>query len=354
VLKHPSAAFFALTLGITYGVGLPIAAASHGLLPTNIPLWIGAATIYVSALVAIILSFLESGRSGLRQLLGQLLVWRVGRGGVVLGRRGFGPVERLLLGSVSEGVVHHATRPILVLRGGEGTWPPERVVIGDDGLEAAREAGALAGSIGAMFGSQSHPGARLSPFSFEGGPGKQGIPTSGVGRSALRAEMDLKERASKLEDVVESHPQVRVVEGDAVAAILETAQWVGGSTLIAVGSRGLGLVKRLRLGSVSAKVLRLPRVRCWCILERDTGACRIVVSAGVTSVSLFALVTAVATGLGALPFAFAKLPTRKWLGASNAVASGLKLAASFGLIYEGVNYGLFRTLAGALFGLASS
>jgi zinc transporter ZupT len=72
---------------------------------------------------------------------------------------------------------------------------------------------------------------------------------------------------------------------------------------------------------------------------------------GVATVFLLALLTAVATGLGALPFAFAKHPTRRWLGASNAVAAGLMLAASFGLIYEGVNHGLFRTLAGALLGL---
>lgn len=69
------------------------------------------------------------------------------------------------------------------------------------------------------------------------------------------------------------------------------------------------------------------------------------------TVFLLALLTAVATGLGALPFAFTRHPTRRWLGASNAVAAGLMLAASFGLIYEGVEYGLLRTMAGALLGL---
>jgi ZIP family zinc transporter len=73
---------------------------------------------------------------------------------------------------------------------------------------------------------------------------------------------------------------------------------------------------------------------------------------GATSVFFFALLTAVATGLGAVPFAFAKHPTRRWLGASNAIAAGLMLAASFGLIYEGMNYGPLRALAGALLGLA--
>jgi ZIP family zinc transporter len=72
---------------------------------------------------------------------------------------------------------------------------------------------------------------------------------------------------------------------------------------------------------------------------------------GVTQVFLFALLTALATGIGALPFLFAKHPTRSWLGVSNALASGLMLAASFGLVYEGVAYGLWRTLIGVLLGL---
>ena len=69
-------------------------------------------------------------------------------------------------------------------------------------------------------------------------------------------------------------------------------------------------------------------------------------------VFLYALTTALATGLGALPFAFARDLTRRWLGASNALAAGLMLAASFGLLYEGVDHGLSGTLAGAAAGLA--
>src|ERR687898_749450 len=68
-------------------------------------------------------------------------------------------------------------------------------------------------------------------------------------------------------------------------------------------------------------------------------------------VFLFALLTALATGLGALPFVFVKDLTRRWLGASNAIAAGLMLAASFGLIYEGVAYGLWRALLGVVLGL---
>lgn len=72
----------------------------------------------------------------------------------------------------------------------------------------------------------------------------------------------------------------------------------------------------------------------------------------VAIVFLLALLTAVATGLGALPFIFVKDLTPGWLGTSNALASGLMLSASFGLVYEGVSYGLWRTLLGVVLGLA--
>ncbi|SHF72159.1 Zinc transporter ZupT [Fodinibius roseus] len=68
-------------------------------------------------------------------------------------------------------------------------------------------------------------------------------------------------------------------------------------------------------------------------------------------VFLYAMITAVATGLGALPFFFFRELTRTWLGISNAIASGLMLAASFGLIYEGLNYDLWFTFYGIILGL---
>ena len=48
-------------------------------------------------------------------------------------------------------------------------------------------------------------------------------------------------------------------------------------------------------------------------------------------VFLLALLTAVATGLGALPFLFARKPTRRWLGLSNAAGAvdGSTLAHSW-------------------------
>ena len=68
-------------------------------------------------------------------------------------------------------------------------------------------------------------------------------------------------------------------------------------------------------------------------------------------VFLLALLTAVATGLGALPFLFARKPTRKWLGLSNAAAAGLMLAASLGPAYEGEVRGPLGVLMGAGIGI---
>lgn len=71
----------------------------------------------------------------------------------------------------------------------------------------------------------------------------------------------------------------------------------------------------------------------------------------VWTVFLAALLTALATGLGALPFFFVRGLGRRWLGASNAVAAGLMLAASYGLINEGMPLSARRVLAGMLAGL---
>jgi ZIP family zinc transporter len=67
-------------------------------------------------------------------------------------------------------------------------------------------------------------------------------------------------------------------------------------------------------------------------------------------VFLAALVTALATGLGALPFLVVRQPPRRWLGLANALASGFMIGASLGLAYEGARYGSERMVLGAVAG----
>jgi nucleotide-binding universal stress UspA family protein len=174
-----------------------------------------------------------------------------------VGSRGLGGVKRILMGSVSEGIVHHARRPVLVMRGREDAWPPARVVVADDSSEDAKKAGELAVNIGKLFGARTLL-VRVLPERLEGAQ-EDGPPGSqGVDELLRQAEMDLEARADGLEGVLGSQPQteIRMAEGDPAVAIPEAAQEGDEPTLIAVGSRGLGMIQRVRLGSVSTKIIR--------------------------------------------------------------------------------------------------
>jgi zinc transporter ZupT len=72
----------------------------------------------------------------------------------------------------------------------------------------------------------------------------------------------------------------------------------------------------------------------------------------VALVFLFGLATALATGLGAIPFAFLRTLSARTLALANAVASGLMLGASVGLLLEGSAAGLPQTLVGGALGSA--
>ena len=72
----------------------------------------------------------------------------------------------------------------------------------------------------------------------------------------------------------------------------------------------------------------------------------------VWTVAVAATVTALATGLGALPFLFVgkKGMPKQWLGISNAAASGFMLAASVGLLWQGFGLGPWRLVIGGVAG----
>ncbi|WP_372995543.1 ZIP family metal transporter [Marinobacter sp.] len=70
-----------------------------------------------------------------------------------------------------------------------------------------------------------------------------------------------------------------------------------------------------------------------------------------TTVFIAALITALTTGLGALPLAISKKIDQKWLSIGAAIAAGLMLAASHSLIQEGLAKQEWLTLAGMVSGL---
>jgi nucleotide-binding universal stress UspA family protein len=175
---------------------------------------------------------------------------------IVAGRRGMSQLESLMMGSVSDGLVHHASRPVLVVSGGEQAWPPRRIVIGEDLSEEATEAAKLAATLGRLFGAEVHlvlavsklPGVSLEAREHPGLPS--------IGEAERRSEQFLAYLSEDLAKELGRRPQTEVVEGDAATVIVEAAQRGEKPVLIAVGSRHLGMLKRLILRSVSSDVLR--------------------------------------------------------------------------------------------------
>ena len=181
---------------------------------------------------------------------------------IVVGRRGLGGVRRLLMGSVSEGLVHNARCPVLVLRAEEDAWPPSRVIMADDSSEDARRAAELAAAIGGLFGGGGSL-VQVYPRLLEGRRAGGSLEARMVEHALKGAEAELSLRAEALEGLLGSRPDVRLVadEGadgiDGIAlTLMDEARETGDPTLISVGSRGLGRVQRARLGSVSTKVVR--------------------------------------------------------------------------------------------------
>ena len=183
----------------------------------------------------------------------------IGAGLLIVGSRGLGTVQRILMGSQSEEIVHHARVPVLVLRAGDDVWPPERLVIGEDLSDDARRAGELAAGIGALYGSKAlllyaHPDLPEVP------PGSaRSTVQNNLTDMRDRDEEALKRRAGELEAILGSRPETEL-SGDYPATILlEAAGREPRPALVAVGSRGLAGITRTRLGSVSTKVVTASR-----------------------------------------------------------------------------------------------
>lgn len=181
------------------------------------------------------------------------LAAEIGADLIVIGSRGMGPVKRILMGSVSEGVVHHAHVPVLVLRGGNEAWPPKRMVVGEDSSEDARRAGELAASLAVLFEAEVLLTHVVSMQRMSLKAESQG--TEVVDVAMRRAEAHLAEQAEKLEGSSGLRPEIRAVMGYPALALAEISEEEK-QTLLVVGSRGLSAVKRAMLGSVSSNVLR--------------------------------------------------------------------------------------------------
>ena len=154
-----------------------------------------------------------------------VLAREIGAGLVVLGSRGLGPVGRLVLGSVSGGVVRNAPCPVLLLRGGPTAWPPGRVVVGTDFSEGSMEASRLAAGIGGLYGARlllvhAYPALELAHKTRASGA----VSTDREVRAAHEA---LGWLSAELERTLDQRPERRTLVGDAADCVLEAAGGTG-------------------------------------------------------------------------------------------------------------------------------
>ena len=174
---------------------------------------------------------------------------------VVVGSRGRGALARVLLGSVSTGLVHHAHCPVAVIHDQDPLMahPSEApVVVGIDGSPASELATSIA------FDEASWRGAELVAVHAWSDTGVSEFP--GVDRSTIQAlgEETLSERLAGWQ---ERYPDVsvrRVVVADRPAQ--ELVEQSESAQLVVVGSRGRGGFTGMLLGSVSTAVAQSAQV----------------------------------------------------------------------------------------------
>ena len=176
---------------------------------------------------------------------------------IVLGSRGHGTWETMLLGSVSAEVLSHAPCPVLVAR----TDQVRRLMLATDGSDTARRAEDFLGA------HRVFDGATVSVTSVT----DVGLPWTAIGQEAMVSDqwIETHERLSEeargvhrafAEDAAERlrnagyDATVHLLEGSPAHAIVEAARDLD-LDLVVVGSRGHTGLSRLLIGSVARNVL---------------------------------------------------------------------------------------------------
>lgn len=195
---------------------------------------------------------------------------------VVTGSRGRGRLRSMLLGSVATEVASDAPCPVLVARRPSVT----RLVVATDGSEAARAIPDRLAALGVFAGMPADSVAVSIPDTPAFETAVQ-LYTLGDDRLAARRrelrstyQKDADEMAARLTEIglpTTSHLRA----GDPAREILDVAD-ARAADLIVTGTRGLGGIDRLLLGSVARNVLT--HAHCSVLVVRELAAVRELVS----------------------------------------------------------------------------
>ena len=174
---------------------------------------------------------------------------------ILIGSRGHGPLRTMLLGSVATEVAERAHCAVLVAR----RPVAKSLVVGTDGSEPAN---AIPGQLAAWGIFENAPAAAVSVVVPDSAVFRVMVGVYTLGDDRLRRMQDQTREHAKqaLEEMVRAlgaaglaataHPR----EGDPASEILAVATEVD-ADLVVTGSRGLGGLERMVLGSVARNVL---------------------------------------------------------------------------------------------------
>jgi nucleotide-binding universal stress UspA family protein len=172
---------------------------------------------------------------------------------LVVGARGLGGFKGLLLGSVSQHCLHHATGPVAIVHGGtEGAEAsaPGPIVVGVDGSPHGDTALRWALARAAALGTEVHALHAWHPPYFGPDPFAFTPPAwDDCQQAAAKVVAQAVQRAGASPDDV----RVTAVDGPAAPVLIEAS---ADASMVVMGARGLGGFSGLLLGSVSTQVAR--------------------------------------------------------------------------------------------------
>ena len=181
---------------------------------------------------------------------------------VVLGSRGFGPLRRALMGSVSNSVVRHYRGSVLVVRGvaGDGHTGdllPGRVLLALDGSEEANAATRAAVEISNATGSELHVVHVLdtNPRVPYPSPGTWQTWEEELDHAKRQARAWVDRQAERIQAEGGRVKDAHLSFGEPDGEIVKLGEELG-AALIVIGSRGLSGMSRMLMGSVSDSVVR--------------------------------------------------------------------------------------------------